>query len=196
MPIELQFLKKIDRSLVGFAALLVISVAGIVATTLHLGTLRDGLEQSEQGLAQKQISADSVTLPSDEELGQWASTQNILLSRLISENDIPGFVSEITSLASQFQLGTRLGVDYNLVEIQAEAANLPVTEQLARAMGILRYTEVTLTFSGEYENSARFIQTIARLPRLIEFTEIDLGRTPPNVSVRMVMRIYQREDGA
>ena len=194
MPIELQFLKKVDFSLVGFAALLLIAIAGTVGMTWHLATLRSAVNEFQQELDQKQSDADRVVMPTEEELAQWATAENVLVSRLVTQNEVATFLADFQRLGRQFGLTVLVGTSE--VDVPQEGEDEPLSDRLARDVGIRRYTELTLNFSGDYEDTARYVQTVGSLPRLIEFTSITHSRNHPDVDVTLVLRVYKREDDA
>ncbi len=193
MPAQLKALKGIDRQVFLYGAILVFAIAGTVATIWRLGTIRAGVEEQRDELATKELEADAIVLPTDDERGEWTTQENLMASMLLADPEVPAFFSEVTRLATlnrldRFVLGNEERI---LDEIDEE--QLSSSEALSRSVGIRRYIVVTLEFSGDYRNVAEFIDDIGRLPRLSEFVSIQLRRTQPNVAVTMSFHVYKNE---
>ncbi len=192
MPAELNALKGIDRQVLLYGAILVFAVAGTVATTWYLGTIRTEVEELTDELAQKELEADAIVLPTDDERGEWTTQENLMASMLLADPAVPAFFSEVTRLANlnrleRFVLGNE---ERMLDEIDGEPSS---SDALSQSVGVRRYVVVTLEFSGDYRNVAEFIHDIGRLPRLAEFVSIQLRRNQPYVDVTMSFHVYKSE---
>ena len=175
-----------------YGAILVFAIAGTVATIWHLGTIRAGVEEQRGEMAAKELEADAIVLPTDEELAEWTTQENLMASMLLADPEVPAFFSQVTRLATlnrldRFVLGNEERV---LDEIDGELSS---SDALSQSVGIRRYIVVTLEFSGDYRNVAEFIHDIGRLPRLAEFVSIQLRRNQPNVAVTMSFHVYKNE---
>ncbi len=192
MPAELKALKGIDRQVFLYGAVLVFAIAGTVGSSWQLGTIRAAVEEQRDERDAKELEADAIVLPTDDERGEWTTQENLMASMLLADREIPAFFSEVTRLATfngleRFVLGNEQRV---LDEIDGE---LSPSDALSQSVGIRRYIVVTLEFSGDYRNVAEFIHDIGRLLRLAEFVSIQLRRNQPNVDVTMLFHVYKNE---
>ena len=192
MPVELKALKGVDPQLVGYGALLLLAVAGIIGMNVHLGTVRTAVAELQEELAEKEREAENIVLPTADERSEWTTNQNLMTSMLLADPDIPAFFNDLTRLATlnrleRFNLGTEERV---LDDAERE---LSVSETLARSVGIRRYLVVNLEFSADYRDAVEFVQDVGRLPRLTEFVSVQLRRQPPSVGVTMSFHVYKSE---
>ena len=192
MPVELKALKGVDPQLVGYGALLLFAVAGIIGMNVHLGTVRTAVAELQEELAEKEREAENIVLPTADERSEWTTNQNLMTSMLLADPDIPAFFNDLTRLATlnrleRFNLGTEERV---LDDAERE---LSVSETLAQSVGIHRYLVVNLEFSADYRDAVEFVQDVGRLPRLTEFVSVQLRRQPPSVGVTMSFHVYKSE---
>ena len=192
MPAQVKALNGIDRQVFLYGAILVFAIAGTVATSWHLGTIRAAVEERRDELAAKELEADAIVLPTDRERGEWNTQETIMASMLLADPEIPAFLSEVTRLATfnrldRFVLGNEERI---LDEIDGELSS---SDALSQSVGIRRYIVVRLELNGDYRGVAEFIHDIGRLPRLAEFVSIQLRRTQANVDVTMSFHVYKNE---
>ena len=194
MSIDLKFLKKTDRVLVGSVVAIVLAIAGTFWTTWDLRAKREAIVEIERELSQKELDAAAVTLPTDDERREWAGQQKLLASRLLPDAEVPQFFNEVSRLAQVYRL-QRFDIETEERIVGQVQSPLPGDDTLAQ-VGIRRYLEFTLTFGGDYTNIAQFVQAVGALPRLTEFISVDFRRSPPEIGVSMIFRVYKVEDAA
>ena len=191
MPAQLKALKGIDRQVFLYGAILVFAIAGTVATIWHLGTIRAEVEEQRGEMTTKELEADAIVLPTDEERAEWTTQENLMASMLLADPEVPRFFSEITRLATLNRLDRFvLGNEERILDGDGELSS---SDAQSRSVGIRRYIVVTLELSGDYRSVAEFISDIGRLPRLAEFVSIQLRRNQPSVDVTMSFHIYKNE---
>ncbi len=190
MPAEIKTLRGIDKQVVAYGTLLLLAVATAAGMAWHLGVLRAELAERQAELSQKEIEAQSIVLPSDDERREWTTQQNLTATRLLADAELANFFGEISR---QFTLNQLERFNLSSEEYIVGEGELSENDSLMQAVGIRRYEVITLQFSGGYRNVAQFIQALGRLPRLAEFVSIQLRRNQPAVDVTMTFRVYKSE---
>lgn len=147
-------------------------------------TLRLEAERKEQ-------EASTIKIPTDAEQAQWAANQNQLSSLLLSDQEVPEFLEDVTRLANENHL-QRLGINNQDKVIDPKQPGAPDDGKLLD-VGIRRYLLVTLTFQSEYPDAARFLAAISQLPRPVEVQVVEMRRNPPTVDMTLVLKVYKRE---
>ncbi len=184
----------LDKEIVAYGAVIVLSIAGFVGLTLKLGEIDQTVTRRGNELAELQGLADRIVIPTDEEPARWTRDQDQMEGMLLADAELPALLQDVTRLATlnrldRFELATEAFV------IGADA-DLAPDEVLMQAAGIRRHVTVTIGFSGDYRRAAEFVRDVANLPRLVEFVSIQLARGPSTIAVTMSLRVYQGEAAA
>lgn len=145
----------------------------------------------KQEVERKEKEAASLQLPGPEEESQWTQKQKQFSSILLSDQQVPEFLEEITRIANENHL-QRLGINN---EDKVLDPNQPISAEDAKLLpiGIRRYLLVTLKFQSEYPDAARFMAAVSKLPRPVEFQLVDLRRNPPWIDATVILKVYKRE---
>ena len=191
MPFEIKALTGIDKQVVAFGAAIVLSIAGVVGMTLSLGTLEEAATERQDELAQMELEAEGIVLPTDEERAAWATDQNLMASMLLADAEVPALLQEVTRLATLNQLD-RFELDTEEFAIEEGVEPSP-DQALMQAVGIRRYMTVTVRFGADYRSAAQFVRDVGNLPRLAEFVTIRLIRRQPTIDVEISFRVYKSE---
>jgi Tfp pilus assembly protein PilO len=139
----------------------------------------------------QQQEADAITLPAQAEQDRWAASESELSTRLLSDQQVPEFLEDITRIANENHL-ERLGINNEDKAIDANQPAAADDGQLA-AVGIHRYLLVTLKFQSAYADAARFLAAVSRLPSPVELQTIDMRRNPPKVDVTLILKVYKQD---
>jgi Tfp pilus assembly protein PilO len=191
MPASINSLTSVQRQTLSFliGTIVLLGAAGWLMYDLYVKRA-DTLAQ-RQALERKERDAQHIRLPSAEEQAQWAQEVQHFQDILLTDQAVPEFYSEITRIAGENRLDQRFGMTTE--EKKTDVKPTPETEKLA-ALGIKRYLVMTLKFSGEYPDIARFLSALSQLSRPIEYQQIDMKREVNLVDVTLVMHVYKRED--
>ena len=191
MPFEIKALAGIDKQVAAYGAAVALSIAGVVGMTLSLGTLEEAATERADELAQMELEAEGILLPTDEERAGWATNQNLMASMLLADAEVPALMQEVTRLATLNRLDRfQLGTEEFAIE---EGTELTPDQTLMQAVGIRRYMIVTVMFGTDFRNASQFVRDVGNLPRLAEFVSIRLVRGPSTVDAEISFRVYQRE---
>ena len=173
----------------------------IIGTVLLLavagGLLYDANRRTAEAVIAKtnvdrqEQEAAVVTIPSEQEQAQWAANEKALSTRLLSDQQVPEFLEDITRIANENHL-ERLGINN---EDKVIDPNQPATPDDGKvvALGIRRYLLVTLKFQCAYADAARFLAAVSKLPRPVELQTIDIRRNAPTLDVTVTMKVYKQE---
>ena len=73
-------------------------------------------------------------------------------------------------------------------EAASTAANTPVLQSL----GVTEYTIITIDYVADYENAARFMGAIERLPQHVSIGAGEMRREPPRVAGTLTLHVYRK----
>jgi Tfp pilus assembly protein PilO len=154
--------------------------------TAEARTLRMDADRQQQ-------EASALPIPSEQEQVKWSTSEKELSTRLLSDQQVPEFLEDITRIANENHL-ERLGIN-NVDKVNDPSKpGTPEDVKLA-ALGIHRYLLVTLKFQSVYPDAARFLAAVSRLPRPVELQTIDMRRNPPKLDVTLVLKVYKQQQG-
>jgi Tfp pilus assembly protein PilO len=173
--------------LVGFVLALVLSGYLIY----DLNGERATVARLKQEVERKEREAQAVQLPTLEEQNRWAEQEKQVNEILLPEQTVPLFFEEVTRVANENGL-ERLGINTEEIVLDPNKSTA-ADEATPVGIGVRRYLVVTLKFQGDYQNVARFLGGISKLPRPLEYRTVDIRRSPPKVEVMVVMNVYKRE---
>lgn len=176
----------------------------IIGTVLLLasagGMMYDANRRSAQAVTVKmnvdrqEQEAAAVTIPTEQEQARWAARENELSTRLLSDQQVPEFLEDITRIANENHL-ERLGINNEDKTIDPNQPPTPDDGRIA-ALGIRRYLLVTLKFQSAYPDAARFLAAVSHLPRPVELQTIDIRRNPPTLDVTVILKVYKEQGPA
>ncbi len=145
----------------------------------------------EREVTQKERDSRNLAEPGAEELAEWAQQQAQLTNILLLDQAEPEFLAEVTRIATENRL-QRVGVTSENKIIDPEKGS-SAEELKALGVGIRRYVAVTIKFTGDYADIARFLGSVSNLERAVEYHTINLKRNAPFIEVEVVMNVYKRE---
>ena len=185
------FTKQQQRTLIfigGFV--LAIGLSGWLMVDLN--AKRTQVTRLTTDVQRKESDAQNLRLPTEEEQAKWSEHANKQAGVLLSDQEEPQFLEELSSIATQNGLR---GVGYSTEQHVIEPEKIPPTPEEVKvlAVGIRRYLTVTVKFTGQYPDVARFLGSVSKLQRPIEYKSIDLKRLHPFIDVQLVMNVYKRE---
>lgn len=173
----------------------------IIGTVLLLGVaggmIYDAHRRNAQAVTMKtnverqEHEAAAITMPSQQEQAQWSAKEEDLSRRLLSDQQVPEFLEDITRIANENHL-ERLGINNEDKTIDPNQPPTPEDGKIA-ALGIRRYLLVTLKFQSAYPDAARFLAAVSQLPRPVELQTIDIRRNTPTVDVTVILKVYKQE---
>jgi Tfp pilus assembly protein PilO len=190
MPVAVTSLTSAQKRTLAFIAGAIL-LAGLSAAMLYdLSQRRVAAAAGLEQVRQKEIQAQSVQPVSASDLTEWERQESELARVLIADQDVPAFFEEITSIGAQNRIQPGITTDDKTIDPNSS----PTPEELnLLALGIRRYMVMTITFRGEYPDTARFLSQVSALSRPVEFKRIDMRRSPPLVDVTMTMHVYKKE---
>lgn len=188
MRIDLNRIRDIDRTLVLTILTLAAGIAVSVWLVTDVGkrekavdTLRAEVEQNEFQVAA--LPKETATPLSPEELAEK-------IQLLVA---FPGAEDELREHLAM------LSVEHHLDVLKIENAATPIdpagtgTEiPLLLSLSVMSYTDITIHFRAEYEDAARFMDSVERLPQRAIIRTAELRRNPPKVEGTLVLRVYQK----
>src|SRR5262249_22532607 len=173
----------------------------IIGTVLLLGLaggmMVDASRRTAQAITAKtnvdrqERDAAAVTIPSEQEQLQWSTKEKELSARLLSDQQVPEFLEDITRIANENHL-ERLGINNEDKTIDPNQPPTPQDGKVA-ALGIRRYLLVTLKFQSAYPDAARFLAAVSQLQRPVELQTIDIRRNAPALDVTVILKVYKQE---
>src|SRR5262245_45067087 len=96
-----------------------------------------GAATGKENAERKEQEAAVATIPSEQEQAQWAATEKALSTRLLSDQQVPEFLEDITRIANENHL-ERLGINNEDKTIDPNQPAAPDDGKVA-ALGIRRY---------------------------------------------------------
>lgn len=153
---------------------------------------RTRITSAEAQLEQMERRIEAVPPASAEEQRAWQSSSDALLGQLGPESEMPLFIEALVRLAEA------QGVDAFLTADGASASEPSgnATEQVLGAVPGTRRIELSVQAYGDHAGISRFLSQIGRLGWVTEIAGADLARSFPEVSARIVVRVYFRADSA
>jgi hypothetical protein len=192
MPASLKSLTKAQQRTLTFLVSTVV-LLGAAGWLVHDVNRRVAQAASErQEIERKENTARENQPASAEEQASWIEQSQRLQALLLSDQTLPQFYTEITTLAGENGLDQRFGMTPEEKAIRED--NPSTEESKILSVGVRRYVVLTLNFRGDYPNVSRFLGALSRLPRAIEFQTIDMRREGPLVEVSLVLHVYRREE--
>lgn len=188
MRIDLNRIRDIDRTIVLTILALAagIAVSGwLVADVSKREKLVDTLAAE---VAQKETQAgalpqDTAAPLSGEELAEKvlrlvapAGAEEELreeLAMLAAEHHLEGFKTESATTA-------------------VDPASADVENALLMSLGVPSYTDITIEFQAEYDEAARFMDAVEKLPQRVLIKTAEMGKAYPKVGGRLILRAYQK----
>ena len=148
---------------------------------------------AKTNVQRQEQEAAAITFPNDREQAQWSTKEKELSTRLLSDQQVPEFLEEITRIANENHL-ERLGINNEDKTIDPNQPSPPGDGKIA-ALGIRRYLLVTLKFQSAYPDAARFLAAVSQLPRPVELQTVDMRRNAPSLDVTVILKVYKQEQG-
>ena len=158
----------------------------------NLGSQRSLTAKLKQDVEKNETQARGLNPPSLEEQSKWTAEEDQLNSVLLTEQNQPQLFEEVTKAAADNGIQ---GLGMTTEEVTINAAKETTDAQVAD-VGIRRYLAVTMKFRGQYQDVARFLGAVSKLPRPIEYHSVNMRRTFPLVDVQVVLHVYKREPAA
>lgn len=173
--------------IIGFA--LSLALAG--GLLYNLSAQRTQLTKLKRDVERKESQARNLKLPSLEEQSAWSEQEQRINSLLLADQAVPQFFEEVTKAAAESGI-QGLGMNTEELTIDPNKAGGP-QEARVLAVGVRHYLAVTMKFRGQYPDIARFLGSVSKLQRPIEYHVVSMKRTPPFIDVQVVLNVYKRE---
>jgi Tfp pilus assembly protein PilO len=173
----------------------------IIASVLVCGMLfydlnrRNGdLDRLAREVEAKEAQTAGVQFPSAAEQREWSLNEELFERVMLGDESVPLLFAEITRIGSENNL-QRMGInteEHTTSEPASSDRAAPGNNAALLAAGVNRYSAVTIRFQGTYSDTARFVDSISRLPYSVSIQSIDLRRAQPLPDATIVLHVYKR----
>jgi Tfp pilus assembly protein PilO len=184
-------LTKQQQSTLVYIAGFLLSIGLAGGLLYSLGSGRKAVATLKQQVESKENQASPAKPPSSEEQTKWTEQETQINSVLLTEQAVPELMQEITKLAADSGIQQRFTMTTE-DQVIDPAKSGSVNQATAAAVGVQRYLAITMRFQGKYEDVARFLGGVSKLPRPVEYQVLDIKRTVPLVDVQVVLNVYKR----
>ena len=192
MRLEIKQLGRID-AVTGKYLLLILACLLVSGTLFYdLNRRSAELRKLEQEVNAEETQIAGIQLPTADELEEWSVAERQLDRVMLADESVPLVFAEITRIGTENNL-QRIGINTE----EKTVPESPGTEAAGQnptllGIGVTRYSIVTIKFQGKYADTARFVDSVSRLPHAISIQSIDLRRAQPMADVTIMLHLYKR----
>jgi hypothetical protein len=171
----------------------VVLSAGVI---YDLNTRKSELQRLTTEVEALEAQIAAIDFPTGAETTEWAAEEETFRSALLGEESVPLLFAEITRIGSDNRIqGITINTEeHNLSPDAAvqDGSAPPGHDADLLAVGIARYSAVTIRFQGLYPDVAGFLDAVSRLPYSISVRTVDLKRTIPLIDGTLLLHVYKR----